>query len=87
LERTGKEAEILRTVKIRKLHYFRHIVRGEKYEMLRFIIQCKIEGKRGRGRPPITWKQNLKEWTDSTTVELFRVTEDIEDWNIIANVH
>jgi len=61
LERIGKKAEILRNVKIRKLHYFGHIMRGKKYEMLRLIIQDKIEGKRGRGRPWITWIQNLKE--------------------------
>jgi len=62
-------------------------MRVEKYETLKLIIQGKIGGKRGRGRPRITWIQHLKEWTGLTTVELFRATEDREDWNIIiANV-
>jgi len=76
LERILKEPEIIRTIKIRKLCYFGHVIKREKYEMLRLIIQGKIEGKKGRIKPRITWIKNLKEWTGLTTVELFRATEN-----------
>jgi len=47
LTRLGKTCEISNTVKIRKLRYFGHIMGyPERYELLRLIIEGKIEERR-----------------------------------------
>lgn len=61
---------------------------NEKYKIPKLIIQGKVEGRRGRRRPRITWIQNMREWTNLITVDLFWITQNNEDWNIMkTNVH
>ncbi|CAG9832989.1 unnamed protein product [Diabrotica balteata] len=62
LQRTKKECEVIKTVKIRKIQYLGHIMRGEKYVLLRLSMQGKIQGKRNPGRRKISWLRNLREW-------------------------
>lgn len=62
LRRMDKEQEVMNSIKARKLQFFGHMLRGDKYELLHLILQGKICGKKGRGRPRMSWLQNLKEW-------------------------
>lgn len=50
LQRLGKICELINEIKIKKLEYLRHIMREEQYELLRNIMQYKIEGKRNVGK-------------------------------------
>lgn len=59
-----KKKEVLATVKRRKIAYFGHLHRHAKYDILKIIIEGKIEGKRGRGRRKMNWLDNIKKWTD-----------------------
>ncbi|CAH1224416.1 unnamed protein product [Diabrotica balteata] len=59
LERVGKEREIITTIQTRKLEYLGHVMRGPKYEILRLIIQGKIQGRRSVGRRQNSWLKNL----------------------------
>jgi hypothetical protein len=61
LRRIGKESEVMKIIKSRKLQYFGCLLRGEKYQVLQLIIQGKICGKRSKGRPRTSWLQNLRE--------------------------
>lgn len=45
LERVGKEREILRTIKIRKLRYFRRIMSGNEYKILQLRYSKQDRGK------------------------------------------
>ena len=72
MRRMGKRKEILNTVKIRKLQYLGHVMRGEKYHLLQLVIQGKLQGKRRPGRRRISWIDNLKTWFNCSTIELFR---------------
>jgi hypothetical protein len=57
----NKELEIVKTIKSRKLQYLGHVMRHpEKYNLLQLIIQGKIVEKRSRGRPQISWLDNLR---------------------------
>ncbi|KAI5753273.1 hypothetical protein M8J77_025408 [Diaphorina citri] len=71
LRRMDKERELMNIIKTRKLQYFGHVMRGEKYQLLHRIIQGKICGKKRRGRPRISWLQNLKDWFDYNSKQLF----------------
>lgn len=88
LQRMNKDKEIMRTVKERKLAYFGHIMRNEKYEILHLTMQGKMDGKRGPGRRRISWLHNLRQWTGKTSAELFRTAVNKVKWaRLIANVH
>ncbi|CAG9827720.1 unnamed protein product, partial [Diabrotica balteata] len=54
LEQLGKQCEVLNSIKIRKLEFLGHIMRGKKYELLRNIMQGKIKGRRSVGRRKIS---------------------------------
>ena len=69
--RIGKDKEIINTVKIRKLQYLGHIMRGERYHLLQEILQGKIEGRRSQGRRRISWLDYLKKWFKCNSSELF----------------
>ena len=72
LARMGKQRELLLTFKERKTRYFGHVMRGDKYELLRLIIQGKIAGKRSIGRRQNSWMKDLRRWFGITSVDIFR---------------
>lgn len=87
LRRMNKDKEILITVKKRKMAYFGHIMRGNKYEFLQLIMQGKINSKRGPGRRRISWLKNIRQWTGLSSTDLFRRAVNKIIWaRVIANV-
>jgi len=54
LGQLNKDRELLNTIKTRKVSYFGHIMRGDKYHIPRLIIQGKIEGRRWIGRKKLS---------------------------------
>ena len=65
---------LLQNVKKLKLGYFGHIKCHETLE--KHILEVKVEGKRGRGRPTRRWEQDIQEWLDMTITEAGRLTTD-----------
>ena len=59
LEKIGTDLTIRRGIMERKLNYFGHIVRRSE-GIEKQILQGAVEGKRGRGRPPISWTDDIK---------------------------
>ena len=59
LEKIGTDLTIRRGIMERKLNYFGHIVRRSE-GVEKQILQGAVEGKRGRGRPPISWTDDIK---------------------------
>ena len=57
-----------------KLKYFGHIKRHETLE--RHILEARIDGRRGRGRPTRRWEQDINDWMDMTTTQAGRLAED-----------
>ena len=88
LQRIDRQLEYLANIKRRKLEYFGHIMRNEKYHLLQLILQGKIEGRRSAGRRRISWLRNLRTWTGLTSTALFRTAVNKVIWtNVIANIH
>ena len=48
--------------------------------MTKTIVQGKPEGKRGKGRPRISYVDNIKQWTGLSTQGAFQATQDREAW-------
>lgn len=72
LRRVSKDLELSQEVKVRKLQYLGHVMRGTRYKLLQLIIQGKIIGKRSIGRRRMSWLRNLREWFNCTSNDLFR---------------
>jgi hypothetical protein len=45
----------------RQLRWYGHLVRMAEDRKQRQILEARIEGKRGRGRPRKVWMDNIKE--------------------------
>ena len=79
LERARTKRELLTSIKMRKVSYLGHVMRGDKYHVLQLIIEGKIEGRRGVGRKQMSWLRNIRDWTGVRRVEdLFRMARDRE---------
>lgn len=72
MRRMKKEKEVINTMKVRKLKYLGHVMRGERYRLLQEIMQGKIQGRRSQGRRRISWLNNLRQWFNCSSTELFR---------------
>ena len=76
LETAGVERTLLGTVKSRKLSYYGHVMRKQGNSLEKEIMQGTIPGTRARGRPRMTWMDNVKTWTGLTLEESIIRTEE-----------
>jgi len=53
LKKANTTSSLLPTIKKRKCQYFGHVIRARSIQKL--LLEDKIEGKRGQGRPRATW--------------------------------
>ena len=65
----------------RKLQYFGHVIRSGKIQ--RLLMDGKIEGSRGRGRPRRTWVKDITEATGKSYVECVRTAERREQLRFV----
>lgn len=72
LRRMDKNTEILKTLKGRKIAYFGHVMRGDKYRILKLIMEGKIAGKRSVGRRQNSWTKDLRRWLGCSSLDIFR---------------
>lgn len=64
--------EVVFTVKNRKLEYFVHIMRHDKYCLLQLIVQGKVNSKRRPERRQHFWMHNMCQRFGLSAVQLFR---------------
>ncbi|CAK1603571.1 unnamed protein product [Parnassius mnemosyne] len=77
LRRVDQKRELRQTVKMRKVAYLGHVLRHERYGLLKLIVMGKVAGKRGVGRRKKSWLCNIREWTGiASAVELFRLAKN-----------
>ena len=76
---------LIDSIRKRKAKYFGHMVRQNGLQ--RLLLEGKINGKRGKGRPRIIWATNIKDWTGKTYGECLRAAENRQEWrSITANL-
>ena len=73
------ERSLLNTIRKRQLTYYGHINRADN-SLEKLIMQGKIEGKRGRGRPATKWFDNIKTMTTRSVYQLNKDTKDRAGW-------
>ena len=75
----GNRQLLLITVKQRQVACFGHIIRRDGLQ--RLLVEEKLNGKRGRGRPGTLWMDNIEEWTKLSYVDCVRKADDREAGN------
>jgi hypothetical protein len=56
-----KQERLIDGIERRKLRWYRHLVRMAEDRKPRQILEARIEGTRGRGRPRKVWMDDIKE--------------------------
>ena len=74
------ERELFGAVVKRKVTYFGHMARNKNCSLTKEIIQGKIEAKRKKGRPRMSYMDNLRSWTGMTTNAAFHAAQNREVW-------
>ena len=82
LDMLSTEKQLLSNIVKRKCQYFGHLVRHN--ELQRQLLEGKINGKRSKGRPRITWMDNLKKWTGKSYGNLIRIAGDHEKFRCMT---
>ena len=76
LETAVESRSLLASVKEMKLAYYGRILRKKWDYLENELIQGTTQGSRTRGRPKMTWIDNIKSWTGLSLTELVRNVED-----------
>ena len=78
LNKMKTKGSLLNTTKERKCQYFGHIIRRDNLQ--RLLMEGRINGRRGQGRPRTLWTDTIKEWTKIAHNDCIIVTKDRERW-------
>ena len=76
LNKAGTTRELLDFVKARKLAYYSHIMRKQGNYLDKEIKQRTMPGTGRRGRPPMTWVNDISTWTELTVERPVRMAND-----------
>ena len=81
LDELKVKRELFGNIVKRKLTFFGHTIRSSNCNLVSDIIQGKIEGRRGRGRPRINFTDNIKQWTEIGKLnEVIQACHNREQW-------
>ena len=73
----GRQELLLSTIERGKLR-FGHVCRHNTLPNI--ILQGTVDGRRRRGRPRKSWKDNINEWTGQSLSSLLRIVDDRSRW-------
>ena len=80
----GVKREVYGSIVKRELTFFGHTIRNNKCKLVTDIIEGKIVGRRGRGRPRICFMDNIKKWTELKMHEVIQACHDRERWRVLV---
>ena len=84
LEELFTTRTLLKEINRRKLKFLGHAIRNPKTNLMASILQGRVEGKRNRGRPPMSYIDNVKSITGLTLGEVVHRSRDREDWRAVV---
>ena len=77
------ERILMRRIRKQQMVLLGHVLRNKEIENL--IVTGKLEGKRGVGRPRLTFIRSLSDWIGISEIELIRATSDRQGWKVIIS--
>ena len=85
LEELSVKRQLSNEIDKRRLRYVGHVNRCKDTHLMTTALQGKVEGKRKRGRPPITYIGNLKEACGMSGLqEMIESSRDRESWRTLV---
>ena len=60
----GLKDTLDRLARAERVRWYGHVLRWDNGDVLRRALDFDVAGKRGRGRPNMTWKRQVEEHTD-----------------------
>ena len=85
LNQINTKMSLLNIIDKGRLTYFGHIMRADD-SLEKTIMQGKLEGKRGRGRPKTRWWDNVLARVGRPPIEIIRKTTDRSAWRQLVNM-
>ena len=85
LRKVRCDKRLYNIIQTKKLKYFGHIIRQNGDTLPRTLIDGKVKGLRGRGRPRTTWTTNIIKWTGLNYEQAVRLAQDRQKWRTIAS--
>ncbi|GFS08673.1 endonuclease-reverse transcriptase [Elysia marginata] len=84
LAEMGTGRTLLSLVKERRLKYIRHAERNKKTDLMKTIFEGKTEAKRGRGRPSLSYVDQVSKATGLKLQSIWRKSQDRVIWRGIV---
>ena len=75
---------MLNIINERKLKYIGHANRNPKTELMKTVLQGKIESPRRKGRPPTTYISTITKSSGMGLQEISQRSSDREKWRCLA---
>ena len=85
LERAKIKKRLYNIIQTKKLQYFGHIIRQNGDTLHRTVLDGKVNGSRGRGRPRTKWTTNITKWTGLEYHQAVRQAPHRQEWRTIAS--
>ncbi len=83
LDKMNSKRSLIYTIKNKKLKYFGHLIRHSKLH--RMLLEGQANGRRAKGRPRMSYINNIKQWTGLSHIEAIRSAQDRLLWRTIAS--
>ena len=80
-QKAGKVEMLVPIIKKRHLKWFGHVTRNNDIlPLANNIINGRAPGKRGRGRPRVTWIENITDYNELSAIEAVEAAQDRINW-------
>ena len=84
LNRLKFKDRLFKIIQVKEVKYFGHMIRHDD-TLQRTVLDGKVNGKRGRGRPRMKWTTNIAKWTGMGYHQTVRQTHDRKKWRAVAS--
>ena len=84
LQELGLHRTLLATINERKLKYVGHALRNNKAQLMKTVLQGKIESQGKRGRPPASFISTLNRISGMSLHEVAQRSQDREHWRRVV---
>ena len=85
LRKINIKKRLFNIIQTKKLQYFGHIIRQSGDPLHRTVLDGKVNGSRGRGRPRTKWSTNITKWTGLAYHQTVRAAQHRQEWRTIAS--
>ena len=84
LKELSVQRQLLIEIDKRRLRYVGHANRSQYTPLMTTVFQGKMDGKRRRGRPPVSYTGNLKEACGLGLQQIAQSSRDREGWRSVV---